>query len=227
MPFATEREGAPERNRSRMPRGRRGRHARARERVDGVPRAPDRELHGAALPRRRREHPRGASRCAERRCRSRSPRCSTTTTSSPSTSGSAPRRARPRARLRRRRTRRPTSDGHVRFTAPSVVFRRGEDIRRRRRLAATPLLRHASRELRTRARARAAAGLAGAAARVLPGRADDGRGRAPPRRGLRSRSRSGSRGGFAVRARRRWEGGSSRVGQRCPLESSLVSASCL
>ncbi len=62
----------------------------------------------------------------------------------------------------------------------------------------------------------------GAAPRVLPGRAHDGRGRAPPRRGLRSRSRSGSRGGFAVRARLRWEGGSSRVGQRCPLESSLV-----
>ncbi len=53
-----------------------------------------------------------------------------------------------------------TSDGHVRFTAPSVVFRRGEEQRLRRRLAAAPLLRHRAGELRAGARARSAAGLA-------------------------------------------------------------------
>ncbi len=186
MPFATEPKERPCGHGPRLPRRRRGRAARPGSRVDGLPRAPDRELHGRALPRRHREHSRGASSRPRRRC------------------AIASRIA--RRRRRRRRVRAParggalraghagarlqdktaTSDGLVRFTAPSVVFRRGEEIGRCRRLAAAARLRHAPRELRSRPRARPAAGVARATARVLSRRPDDRRGRPAARRGTRS-----------------------------------------
>ena len=127
MPFPTDREEPCGRNGTGLPGGRRRRHARARERVDGVSRAADRELHVDPLPRRRREHPARAScdprdRCGchclearRRRCR-RGVRAAT-----------APRLDPLPAHPRRRRTRRRRRMALVRFTAPSVVFRRDED----------------------------------------------------------------------------------------------------
>ena len=81
-----------------------------------------------------------------------------------------------------------TSDGLVRFTAPSIVFRRGEDT-----VVAggwQPLLAYDTllANFAPDARAHTASRIARAAPRVLPARADDGRGRASPRRGLGSGS---------------------------------------
>ena len=184
MPFASEAKARPSRDRSRLPGGRRRRDARSGKRVDGLPRAADRVLHEHALPRRRREHPRRASNGVGRRRR--------------------PHRRAPRRCRRRRRVRASAGGGtlrgrHARGGAGEdrdverrralhgavgrVPPRRGECLRRR--LAAAPLLRHRARELRAGARPRSASGLAGAAPRVLSGRADDRRGRAAPRVRLR------------------------------------------
>ena len=82
---------------------------------------------GGGLPRRCREHPRAPSRGPRDRRGSHRRPDRRRRGASRSTSGTRPRRARRPALLPRCRTRRRTSDGHVRFTAPSVVFRRGEE----------------------------------------------------------------------------------------------------
>ena len=61
-------EGACRGHRTRLPRGRRRPAARAGERVAGPPRAPARELHDPAPPRRRRAHPRGPPPGSGHRC---------------------------------------------------------------------------------------------------------------------------------------------------------------
>ena len=136
------------------------------------------------------EHPRGASRRCPASTRTASQSASTTPTSSPSTSTSKPRRARRRALRRRRRTRprhRTGRCGSPRRPSCSVAetdsaFAGGWQ----------PLLSYDTRagELRSRARTRSAAGVAGAAPRALPGRVDDRRDRAAARRRLRSDSRT-------------------------------------
>ena len=118
-------------------------HARSRERVDGVPRAADRELHVA---RSTSTTPRAsATRCA--RCRAStpiaSPPGSTTPRSSRSTSASR-REARSAAGTpAEAQDKTATSDGHgaLHRAVGRVPPRRG--AARRRRLAAAPLLRHA------------------------------------------------------------------------------------
>ena len=82
-----------------------------------------------------------------------------------------------------------------------VPSRRRERLRGR--LAAAALVRHRPRELRAGARARPAARDAVAAVRVLPGRPDDGRGRAAPRVRLGSRPGPGRGRPHARRAGRR------------------------
>ena len=127
-----------------------------------------------------------------------SPRCSTTTRSSPSTSGSCaetrsaagtPAHAQDKTAIR--------LTGSVRFTAPSVVFRRGEQSAVaggwQPLLSYDTVLANFAPELERVPPPDSP----GAAARVLPGWAHDGRGRAPSRRGLGSGSRHCSSGGVA------------------------------
>ena len=161
---------------------------------------------------------RSSSRTSRRRCISTTPRASSRSSRGPRNRCGQDRsaldaadvveeyerqqaEARSAAGTPRRRRTRPRRRTGVRFTAPSVVFRRRQ-VGRRRRVAAAPLLRHRSRELRPRARAGAAAGVARAPPRVLPGRADDRGGRAAPRGRLRSDSRPRRSRADAARPRR-------------------------
>ena len=192
MPFGIGAEEAPVGNGARVPRRRRCRTRRAGYRVDGSSRAAARVLHDRAPPRRRGEHPRRRSRArsldasrivelvddaevvaeyerqlAEARSAAGTP---ADVQGKTATRGGPPALHRAVGRLPAERRLR----------------------RRRRRLAAAARLRRPPRQLRARARANAATGVARAAARVLPGRSHDRRGRAPARR--RPRSGSGHRG---------------------------------
>ena len=97
------------------------------ERVDGVSRAADRELHLDALPRRRREHPGGA-----RLASPVSTRDAIAAQLDDADVVEEYERQRAEARSAagtpaEAQDKTATSDGLVRFTAPSIVFRRGED----------------------------------------------------------------------------------------------------
>ena len=94
-----------------------------------------------------------------------------------------------------------TTDGPVRFTAPSVVFEAGGAAPRRGRLPAGRGLRRPDREPRPDARAQARARDPGAADRALRGGPDDaggrrvdGAGQRPPRQGHRRARATRARG---------------------------------
>ena len=108
-----------------------------------------------------------------------------------------------------------TTDGPVRFTAPSIVFEQNGTHARRRRLPAGRGLRHPGREHRPEGSPRAAARGAGAAARAIRRRPHDSGSRgvagreqrsARPRRrrgGAARAGRHGRRGASSARRRRR------------------------
>ena len=96
-----------------------------------------------------------------------------------------------------------TSNGLVRFTAPSIVFRKGEGVGRRGRLATAARLRRRPREPRPRPRTRATTGVAGVAPGLLRRRADDSRGRALARGRAGPQCRHRGRRGSVVRPRGR------------------------
>jgi hypothetical protein len=88
------------------------------------------------------------------------------------------RRDRPPARRRRRRDKTKISASAVRFTAPSVVFRRGDDVAHASGWH-PPLAYDGSRERRAQARQGSASRATRAAARTPPRLAHDRRGRPP------------------------------------------------